>query len=66
MKGPFSIYNNAEKEFLKKFKDKTKNDWADRDNFIAVPGKYTLLEMDDEEEEPDAPMVRDTIIVQNF
>lgn len=39
----------AEREFCKKFKDKTKNSWEDRENFTAVKGKYTLLEMDDEE-----------------
>ena len=37
-------------DFKKKFKDKTRNDWDKRANFQAVPGKYTLLEMDDEEE----------------
>lgn len=39
----------AEKEFCKKFKDKTKNNWEERENFVPVKGKYTLLEMDDEE-----------------
>ena len=39
----------AEREFCKKFKDKTKNSWEERENFTAVKGKYTLLEMDDEE-----------------
>lgn len=59
MKGPFSILDNAEKEFVKKFKDKTKNNWSERDNFTAMAGKYTLLEMDDDEgeEETDGPMV---------
>ena len=37
-------------EFKKKFKDKTKNKWEDRANFVPSPGKYTLLEMDEEEE----------------
>ena len=45
----FSSLDTAEKEFCKKFKDKTKNNWEERDNFVAVKGKYTLLEMDDEE-----------------
>ena len=40
---------DGKKEFCKKFKDKTKNSWDDRDNFVPVKGKYTLLEMDDEE-----------------
>ncbi|XP_063613393.1 protein mono-ADP-ribosyltransferase PARP3-like [Penaeus indicus] len=43
------------KVFEKKFKDKTKNNWADRDNFEPAPKKYTLLEMDDDsDEEEDA------------
>ncbi|XP_047497848.1 protein mono-ADP-ribosyltransferase PARP3-like, partial [Penaeus chinensis] len=46
---------DAIKIFEKKFKDKTKNNWADRDNFEPVPKKYTLLEMDDDsDEEEDA------------
>jgi hypothetical protein len=52
--------NDAIKSFEKKFKDKTRNDWKNRDNFKPSPGKYTLIEMDssaatgedeDEEEE---------------
>jgi poly [ADP-ribose] polymerase len=38
--------NKAIQDFEKKFKDKTKNNWADRANFQPVSGKYTLLEMD--------------------
>ena len=60
MHGPFNDFDDAEKSFSKKYQDKTKNKWADRDNFKPVPGKYTLLEMGDEEdgedEEP-APVV---------
>lgn len=51
MKGPFSKKDAAEKEFCKKFKDKTRNDWEERGNFTPVPGKYTLIEMDDEDED---------------
>lgn len=57
MKGPFSNAADAIKDFEKKFSDKTKNKWADREKFVAKPGKYTLLEMagdDDEEDEVDA------------
>lgn len=45
--------DKAIKDFEKKFKDKTKNDWSDRANFKPVSGKYTLIEMDggDEAEE---------------
>jgi hypothetical protein len=31
----------AIREFEKKFHDKTKNQWAERHNFTAIPGKYT-------------------------
>ncbi|XP_059800531.1 protein mono-ADP-ribosyltransferase PARP3 isoform X2 [Hypanus sabinus] len=37
--------NKAVKEFEKKFKDKTKNDWAKRGSFTAHPGKYTMIEV---------------------
>lgn len=47
LKGPFSL-DAAKKEFAKKYSDKTKNKWENRDNFTPVPGKYTLLEMDDD------------------
>ncbi|XP_010133005.1 PREDICTED: poly [ADP-ribose] polymerase 3, partial [Buceros rhinoceros silvestris] len=33
------------KEFEKKFREKTQNSWAARENFIARPGKYTLIEV---------------------
>lgn len=42
------IFDNAEdaiSAFEKKFKDKTKNNWDDRDNFVAHPKKYTMLEI---------------------
>lgn len=32
--------------FMKKFSDKTKNDWHERDEFEKVNGKYDLLKMD--------------------
>ena len=44
LKGPFAV-NVAVSEFSKKFKEKTRNDWANRDNFQPVPGKYTLIEV---------------------
>ena len=47
LKGPFTL-DLAKKEFSKKFADKTKNKWETRDKFTPVPGKYTLLEMDDD------------------
>ena len=50
MKGPFHSMDAAENEFKKKFSDKTKNKWEERDNFTPVAGKYTLLEMDDDDD----------------
>ena len=41
---------SAVKLFEKKFLDKTKNKWADRDSFTPKKGKYTLIEMADEDE----------------
>ena len=38
---------NAEKNFKKKFQDKTKNKWDKREEFTAVKGKYTLVEKTD-------------------
>ena len=45
----FGSLDKAEKEFCKKFRDKTRNSWEERADFTPVQGKYTLLEMDDEE-----------------
>ncbi|XP_071815911.1 protein mono-ADP-ribosyltransferase PARP3-like [Apostichopus japonicus] len=36
----------AIKEFKKKFNDKTKNKWDDKANFSPVAGKYTLIEVE--------------------
>uniref|UniRef100_A0A671UHW0 Poly [ADP-ribose] polymerase n=1 Tax=Sparus aurata TaxID=8175 RepID=A0A671UHW0_SPAAU len=41
---------SAIKDFEKKFKDKTKNNWSDRSNFVSHAGKYTLIEVDGEED----------------
>ena len=51
--GAFSSMDPAEKEFEKKFSDKTKNKWQNRDNFVPAAGKYTLLDMGDEEDDDD-------------
>lgn len=37
--------------FEKKFQEKTKNKWANRENFIAHAGKYTLIEVQHEDKE---------------
>ncbi|XP_062356691.1 protein mono-ADP-ribosyltransferase PARP3 [Cinclus cinclus] len=42
---PCASLEAAKKEFEKKFREKTKNSWATRENFIAQPGKYTLIEV---------------------
>ena len=42
----YSSDQMAVKDFEKKFKDKTKNNWAERDAFVAQKGKYTLIEVD--------------------
>ncbi|XP_058149820.1 poly [ADP-ribose] polymerase 2 isoform X2 [Dasypus novemcinctus] len=38
--------NKAKEIFQKKFLDKTKNNWEDREKFKKVPGKYDMLQMD--------------------
>ncbi|KAM9182402.1 protein mono-ADP-ribosyltransferase PARP3 [Mergus octosetaceus] len=42
---PFASLEAAKKEFEKKFREKTKNSWAARENFVAQPGKYALIEV---------------------
>eukprot|EP00112_Aurelia_sp_Birch-Aquarium-sp1_P002057 Seg1224.3 transcript_id=Seg1224.3/GoldUCD/mRNA.D3Y31 product=Poly protein_id=Seg1224.3/GoldUCD/D3Y31 len=41
-----SDLQEAKDVFTKKFSDKTKNDWEDRNSFEKVHGKYDLLKMD--------------------
>ncbi|KAI7807659.1 protein mono-ADP-ribosyltransferase PARP3 [Triplophysa rosa] len=48
----------AIKNFEKKFKDKTKNNWSDRENFVSHSGKYTLIEVDGDQ---DAEVKVDTV-----
>ncbi|KAM7040819.1 LOW QUALITY PROTEIN: protein mono-ADP-ribosyltransferase PARP3-like [Acridotheres tristis] len=43
---PCDSLEAAKKEFEKKFQEKTKNSWSTRENFIAQPGKYTLIEVE--------------------
>ncbi|KAL3315024.1 Poly [ADP-ribose] polymerase 2 [Cichlidogyrus casuarinus] len=55
----YSDVNMAKSSFMSKFKDKTKNDWNNRNSFVKVPGKYDLVEIDvDEEEEEEATDTR--------
>lgn len=46
----FDTLENAVKDFEKKFKDKTKNNWSDRSDFVSHQGKYTLIEVDGEQD----------------
>ena len=39
--------------FEKKFSDKTKNKWEDKDDFVKVPGKYELVDVKVAVDEPD-------------
>jgi predicted DNA-binding WGR domain protein len=41
---PCGSYELAIKAFCKKFKDKTKNSWDERDNFVKYDKKYQLVE----------------------
>ncbi|NXW65653.1 PARP3 polymerase, partial [Eurystomus gularis] len=42
---PFASLEAAKKDFEKKFREKTKNSWAARENFVAQLGKYTLIDV---------------------
>lgn len=50
----FVLLEDAKKDFEKKFQDKTKNRWVERDHFVAHPGKYTLIEVQGEDEAQEA------------
>lgn len=43
--------DKAVADFEKKFMDKTKNEWENRDKFKPVTGKYTLLDMGDDDDD---------------
>ncbi|XP_053152140.1 protein mono-ADP-ribosyltransferase PARP3 isoform X1 [Hemicordylus capensis] len=58
----FPSLEAAKKDFEKKFRDKTKNSWADRENFVAHDGKYTLIEVQHgDEEESEVTVKVDTV-----
>lgn len=44
---PCANEDAAIKEFEKKFREKTSNQWASRDSFKPVSGKYSIVETDD-------------------
>ena len=50
LQGPFVDAESAVDQFKTKFYSKTKNNWDDRQNFVAHPKCYTWIEMDYEEE----------------
>uniref|UniRef100_A0A8C4W322 Poly(ADP-ribose) polymerase family member 3 n=1 Tax=Gopherus evgoodei TaxID=1825980 RepID=A0A8C4W322_9SAUR len=59
---PFPSLEAAKKDFEKKFREKTKNSWAERENFVAHPGKYTLIEVQHgAEEEQEVTMKVDSV-----
>lgn len=52
----FTSLPAAKKDYEKKFRDKTKNDWSDRGSFKSVKGSYTLIAIDygDDDKKDDA------------
>jgi len=48
-----SNLKSAKQDFMKKFKDKTANNWNDRSSFKPKPNKYTLIEIDYGSDEPE-------------
>ncbi|KAK4406998.1 Poly [ADP-ribose] polymerase 2 [Sesamum angolense] len=46
LNGPYTSQQAAVSEFEKKFYDKTKNHWSNRNEFVSCPKSYTWLEMD--------------------
>ncbi|KAL0389646.1 UNVERIFIED_CONTAM: Poly [ADP-ribose] polymerase 2 [Sesamum calycinum] len=46
LNGPYTSQQAAISEFEKKFYDKTKNHWSNRNEFVSCPKSYTWLEMD--------------------
>ncbi|CAF0931863.1 unnamed protein product [Brachionus calyciflorus] len=53
------LEDKAIQSFEKKFKDKTKNDWKNRENFVPQSGKYTLIDMDTGAQEEETSVVVD-------
>ncbi|XP_021512719.1 protein mono-ADP-ribosyltransferase PARP3 [Meriones unguiculatus] len=55
----FASLEDAKKDFMKKFWEKTKNKWEERDHFVAHPNKYTLIETQGEAETQEAVVMVD-------
>ncbi|KAM8925742.1 protein mono-ADP-ribosyltransferase PARP3 isoform 2-T2 [Lycaon pictus] len=62
----FVLLEDAKKDFEKKFQGKTKNRWVERDHFVAHPGKYTLIEVQGEDEAQEAVVKVDGGSVRNI
>ncbi|KAL0435900.1 UNVERIFIED_CONTAM: Poly [ADP-ribose] polymerase 2 [Sesamum radiatum] len=58
LNGPYTSQQAAISEFEKKFYDKTKNHWSNRNEFVSRPKSYTWLEMDYSETK-DEPAVQE-------
>lgn len=60
----FPCLEDAKKDFEKKFRDKTKNSWAERERFVAHPGKYTLIEVQGADEAQEAVVKVQSVCAQ--
>ncbi len=49
----YSDVHSAVQKFESMFKSKTGNIWSDRNNFIEKKGKYTLIDLDEDDANPD-------------
>eukprot|EP01004_Peranema_trichophorum_P001893 NODE_1246_length_2049_cov_43.662513_g1054_i0.p1 GENE.NODE_1246_length_2049_cov_43.662513_g1054_i0~~NODE_1246_length_2049_cov_43.662513_g1054_i0.p1 ORF type:complete len:503 (+),score=117.03 NODE_1246_length_2049_cov_43.662513_g1054_i0:366-1874(+) len=57
---PFSNLEAAKRGFCSKFREKTHNNWAERENFEKVAGKYFLMDMDYGDDEGAAATAEDS------
>ncbi|KAL7635608.1 UNVERIFIED_CONTAM: hypothetical protein RMT77_014677 [Armadillidium vulgare] len=57
----FAKVEDAINQFKKKFKEKTKNEWEKRENFVPSKGKYTLIEICQESEDEDEDEKEDEV-----
>eukprot|EP01065_Artemidia_motanka_P017312 TRINITY_DN207_c10_g1_i1.p1 TRINITY_DN207_c10_g1~~TRINITY_DN207_c10_g1_i1.p1 ORF type:complete len:700 (+),score=209.68 TRINITY_DN207_c10_g1_i1:28-2100(+) len=48
----FPSKDSAKADFMKKFREKTRNDWHMRDKFVKHDGKYQLMDMDTGDDDP--------------
>lgn len=55
--------DKAVADFMKKFKEKTRNNWHSRENFVPMPGKYTLIEMETEDDNDEDEIKAKVLIV---